>query len=86
MKNQAYEHFLDKTIDPEMPLDLLKKNQVSNKELFFIHRIMPCCLEPKHYCQISRMGQFFIISCFHCGFKWHINPRKQFIEPFTDAT
>jgi len=73
MKSQAYEHFLNTTIKISPP---------DYKQLFFIERKMPCCLEPKQFFQISRIGHFYIISCFHCGFKWHINKRKQFIEPF----
>ncbi len=63
-------------------LDLLELNKPSDKDLFFIHRIMPCCSKPKHYFHISNTKTFTNISCFHCGYKWRINSRSQIIEHF----
>lgn len=66
----------------KLNLDLLELNKPSNKELFFIHRIMPCCSKPKRFFQNSRVSHFINISCFHCGYKWRINSITQIIEHF----
>lgn len=56
------------------PYLLQSKERLFLYDVFYFHKLMPCCGKDIKFFNGPRGGECTNIKCFHCGEKWNICP------------